>query len=163
MKRENGSSGFTLLEVVVALAILGVSVAIVMQIFLGGLKNLRRIDLAHRAMSHAENVMSEILADREIIGEGARSGELDNEFRYTAEVTEWEIPQEQLSLELVAPTSRLLQVTVLIHFVNDRFGKSYRLSTLKTVSNADLPQSLADPGNPLQQQSRGQGIQGNRE
>ena len=65
MKRGNGSSGFTLLEVVVALAILGVSVAIVMQIFSGGLKNLRRIDLAHRAMSHGENVMS---------GDSGRSG-----------------------------------------------------------------------------------------
>ena len=158
MKRGKGSSGFTLLEVVIALAIVGVSVAIVMQIFSGGLKNLRRIDLAHRAMSHAENVMNEILADGEIIGAGGMSGELDNEFRYTAEVTEWEIPQEQLSLELVAPTSRLLQVTVLIHFVNDRFGKSYRLSTLKTVSNQNLPQSLADPGNPMQQR-RGRGIQ----
>ena len=88
------------------------------------------------------------------------SGELDNEFRYTAEVIEWELKKEQLTLELVPPTSRLLQVTVLIHLVNDRFGKSYRLSTLKTVSNQDLPQSLADPGNPLQQQPRGRGIQG---
>ncbi len=156
MKRENGSSGFTLIEVVVALAILGVTVAIVMQIFSGGLKNLRRIELAHRAMSHAENVMNEVLADREVIGAGAMSGELDDEFRYTAEVTEWEIPQEQLSLELAVPTSRLLQVAVQIHFVNDRFGKSYRLSTLKTVSTPALPQSLADPGNPQQQPSQGQ-------
>ena len=160
MKRGNGSSGFTLIEVVVALAILGVSVAIVMQIFSGGLKNLRRIELAHRAMSHAENVMNEMLADREVIGAGAMSGELDDEFRYTAEVTEWEIPQEHLSLELAVPTSRLLQVTVQIHFVNDRFGKSYRLSTLKTVSTPALPQSLADPGNPLQQPSRGQRLPG---
>lgn len=160
MKRRSGSSGFTLIEVVVALAILGVSVAIVMQIFSGGLKNLRRIELAHRAMSHAENVMNEVLADREIIGAGAMSGDLDDEFRYTAEVTEWEIPQEQLSLELAVPTSRLLQVTVQIHFINDRFGKSYRLSTLKTVAIPTLPQSLADPGNPLQQPSRGQATPG---
>ncbi len=160
MKRGNGSSGFTLIEVVVALAILGVSVAIVMQIFSSGLKNLRRIELAHRAMSHAENVMNEVLADREVIGSGAMSGELDDEFRYTAQVTEWEMPQEQLSLELAVPTSLLLQVTVQIHFVDDRFGKSYRLSTLKTVSTSGLPQSLADPGNPLQQPSRGQGTPG---
>ncbi len=155
MKRRGGSSGFTLIEVVVALAILGVSVAIVMQIFSSGLKNLRRIELAHRAMSHAENVMNEMLADQEIIGSGALSGELDDEFRYTAEVTEWEMPQEQLSLELAVPTSRLLQMTVQIHFINDRFGKSYRLSTLKTVSTQALPESLAESGNPLQQPSRG--------
>ena len=160
MKRGDGSPGFTLIEVVVALAILGVSVAIVMQIFSGGLKNLRRIELAHRAMSHAENVMNEVLADGEVIGSGAMSGELDDEFRYTAQVTEWEIPQEPLSLELAVPTSRLLQVTVQIHFVNDRFGKSYRLSTLKTVSTEAFPQSLADSGNPLQQPSRGRGTPG---
>ncbi len=160
MNRRSGSSGFTLIEVVVALAILGVCVAIVMQIFSSGLKNLRRIELAHRAMAHAENVMNELLADQEIIGAGAMSGELDDEFRYTAEVAEWEAPQEPLSLELAAPASRLLQMTVRIHFINDRFGKSYRLSTLKTVAIPDLPQSLADPGNPLQQRSPGRTSRG---
>ncbi len=135
-----------------ALAILGVTVAIVMQIFSSGLKNLRRIDLAHRAMSHAENVMSEILADQEITGAGSTAGELDKDFHYTVEVAEWEPPGQQLALDLTTPGIHLLQVTVRIHFVNDRFGKLYQIASLKTVAEPNLPGSLADPGVSLQQQ-----------
>jgi len=61
--------GFSLLEIVVALAILGMGVAVVMQIFSGGLKNIHRIDMAHQAMNHAENVMNEILSNEAVRGE----------------------------------------------------------------------------------------------
>ena len=60
--------GFTLLEVVVATALLGIGVGVAMQVFSGGLKNIQRIDMAHRAMNHAENVMNEILSDQSITG-----------------------------------------------------------------------------------------------
>ena len=50
--------GFTLLEVVVAVAILGIGMGVAMQIFSGGLKNVHRISQAHRAMNHAENIMN---------------------------------------------------------------------------------------------------------
>lgn len=150
------AKGFTLIEVVVALAILGISIAIVMQIFAGGLKNLHRIDLAHRAMSHGENVMNAILSDPELVDAGSLSGELDDDFRYTAEITDWESPEDQgLSLDLTDPGIRLLQVTVVIHFVNNRFGKMYRLTSLKAISEEPIPGSLAEGGNPLQQRPRG--------
>ena len=57
----NRARGFTLLEVIAALAILGIAVGVMMQIFSGGLKNIHRIDMAHRAMHHAENVMNQVL------------------------------------------------------------------------------------------------------
>lgn len=151
--RRSRESGFTLIEVVVALAILGVTVAIVMQVFSSGLKNLRRIDLAHRAMGHAENVMNEILADGEITGAGSTAGELDEEFRYTAELVEWEPPGDELALDLTQPGIYLLLVTVRIHLVNDRFGKLYRLSSLKAVAKSLLPESLVESGNPMQQRT----------
>ena len=134
--------GFTLLEVVVALAVLSVSLALVLQIFSGGLKNIRRIELAHRAMSHGENVMSEILSDREIQGPTTLSGDLDEEFSYSAEVTDWEEPSETLTLDVATVNLRLLDVQVRINFKNDRFGKFYRLQSLKAVS-----MQPAEPGN----------------
>ena len=63
------SRGFTLLEIVVALAILGMGVAVMMQIFSGGLKNIYRMHMAHHAMGHAENVMNQILSNQAITGE----------------------------------------------------------------------------------------------
>ena len=60
-------AGFTLLEVLVAVSILGLGVAVTMQTFSGGLKNVRRIDLAHQAMGHAENIMNRLLSDEDLV------------------------------------------------------------------------------------------------
>ena len=127
--------GFTLLEIVVALAILGMGVAVVMQIFSGGFKNIHRIDMAHQAMNHAENVMNEILSNQAITGEVSLAGDLDEEFAYTAEVRYWEAPDEKLVIDIVDPGAFLLSVQVDVHFKNDPNGKLYRAVTLKTVPN----------------------------
>jgi len=145
-------SGFTLIEVVVALAILSIGVGTVMQIFSGGLKNIHRIDLAHRAMSHGENVMNEILSSNEIVGSASLSGNLDDDFSYTAEVTEWQLPETGLTLDVAVPNIRLLHVEVQIHFKNDRFGKLYRLTCLKAISEAgEQPGGIPGSVNPMRQ------------
>jgi len=131
MKRRN--AGFSLLEIVVALAILGITVTVVMQIFSGGLKNIHRIDMAHQAMNHAENVMNDILTDESIIEATHLSGNLDEEFAYTAEVNHWEEPEEFLSIDVIEPPVQLLSVVVDVHFKNDVHGKFYRTVCLKTV------------------------------
>ncbi len=143
MKRNNG---FTLLEIVVALAILGITVSVVMQIFSEGLKNIRRIDLAHQAMNHAENVMNEILSDQSIVGATNFSGDLDEEFAYTAEVSDWEEHEENLSIDIAQPRVNLLAVRVDVHFKNDVHGKLYRTVCLKTgpIEVGSGPRTPAD-------------------
>jgi general secretion pathway protein I len=131
--QRRGADGFTLIEIVVSVAILGISVAIVMQIFSGGLKNIHRIDMAHRAMNHAENVMNEILSDRTIRYPTELSGDLDEEFYYTAKVDYWQEPEQTLSIQEVEPMLYLLGVRVDVHFRNDPRGKLYRAICLKTV------------------------------
>lgn len=151
MKNRSRHSGFTLLEVVVAVAILGVSVGAAVQIFSSGLKNIRRIELAHRAMNHAENVMNEILADSALTGPTELSGDLDEEFRYEASVDYWEAPDDsRLQLDIVEDQVELLSIVVVIHFKNDPGGKTYEATSLKAISLQ--PQSAPGPPlNPLQQ------------
>ncbi|MEE8349945.1 MAG: type II secretion system protein [Acidobacteriota bacterium] len=127
--------GFTLLEVVVALSILAMGVAMVMQIFAGGLKNIHRIDMAHQAMNHAENVMNEILSNQAIAGEVSLADDLDEEFAYTAEVRYWQDPEESFGIDIVEPRVSLLSVQVDVHFKNDPNGKRYRTVCLKTIPN----------------------------
>jgi prepilin-type N-terminal cleavage/methylation domain-containing protein len=144
--------GFTLLEVVVAVAILGIGVGTAMQVFSGGLKNIHRVELAHIAMNHAENVMNEILSDAEIIEPTQLSGDLDDEFSYSAEVDYWEPPQEGLTLEIIENRIELLSVVVDIHFKNDRFGKKYRAVCLKAVSTQPEMMGIQGPTvNPIEQ------------
>ncbi len=143
--------GFTLLEVIVATAILAMGVGVAMQIFSGGMNNLRRIDLAHRAMDHAENVMGEILSDEMITGPLEVSGDLDENFSYSATVDYWDPPSPPgLQLDIVQPRFQILSVVVDIHFKHDRFGKKYRAVCLKTISLT--PQGPGGPmANPIQQ------------
>ena len=130
------SRGFTLLEIVVALAILGMGVAVMMQIFSGGLKNIYRMNMAHHAMGHAENVMNEILSNEAITGEWSLSDDLDEEFAYVAEVRHWEGPEDTFAIEVVEPPVYLLSVQVDVYFKNDPNGKLYRAVCLKTVPTA---------------------------
>lgn len=131
----NRARGFTLLEVIAALAILGIAVGVMMQIFSGGLKNIHRIDMAHRAMHHAENVMNQVLSDQDIREPIRLSEDLDEEFSYVAEVDYWEEPEAILPLDEVTTPAYLLSVQVDVVFRNDPHGKLYRTLCLKTVSN----------------------------
>jgi prepilin-type N-terminal cleavage/methylation domain-containing protein len=144
--------GFTLLEVVVAVAVLGVSVGLAMQIFSGGLKNIHRIQQAHRAMNHAENVMNEILTDASVIGPMDLSGDLDEDFSYTAQIDYWDPPEEEgLRLEIAQTPIEILSVVVDIHFKDDRYGKKYRAVCLKSFSLQQVPGAMAPVVDPIQQ------------
>ena len=126
--------GFTLLEVVVAVAILGIGVGTALQIFSSGLKNLHKIELAHRAMHHAENVMNQILSDEAIRGPVELAEDLDEEFFYRAVVDYWEEPEEGLSIDMIEMKVFLLMVRVDVHFRNHPHGKRYRTTSLKMVA-----------------------------
>ena len=128
--------GFTLLEIVVAVAILGLGVSMAMQIFSGGLKNIHRISMAQTAMNHAENVMNEVLSDQAIIGPVELSGELDPDFSYTVQVAPW-IPPDNGMMPIPGTMERrteILSVVVNILFKGDIRGKTYRAVCLKTVA-----------------------------
>ncbi len=139
MKRT-ASDGFTLLEIVVAVVILSMGLAAAVQVFSSGFNNIRKIDMAHRAMNHAENIMNEILSDQNIRTPTSTSGDLDEDFSYTATVDYWQEPEDKLSINVAQPSIYLLKVVVEIHFKNDRHGKLYRTSSLKAVSEQTLDQ-----------------------
>jgi general secretion pathway protein I len=152
VKRASNAAGFTLLEIVVAVAILSMGMTVALQIFSGGLKNIRRIDLAHQAMRHAENVMNDVLSNQEIRMPATMSGNLDEEFTYIAAVEYWQEPRDRVSLNIVDPGVYLLKVTVDIHYRNDPGGKHYRTVCLKTVSERQEPFSpLGGPGDAIRQ------------
>lgn len=126
-------NGFTLLEIVVAVAILGVGVGTAMQIFSAGLKNVHRINLAQTGVGHAENVLNEILSDEMVAGPGQFSGDLDEEFAFTATVDYWIPPESQLAIDIPQMQIDLLSVVVEVYYKGDPGGRHYRAVCLKTV------------------------------
>jgi len=142
--------GFTLLEVVVAVAILAVGVGMSMQIFSGGLKNIHKISMAQTAMNHAENVMNEVLSDQAVIGPAELSGDLDENFSFSVHVAPWAPPDNGMALP--GPPERrteILSVVVNIFFKGDSRGKTYRAVCLKTVSPMIGPMGAGGMTNPL--------------
>jgi prepilin-type N-terminal cleavage/methylation domain-containing protein len=75
------SAGFTLLEVVVAMTIVGIGVVTLLEIFSSGLRLGSRSSAETEAMTYGRQAMDEILL-RQKIEEGAQQGSLNERTRW---------------------------------------------------------------------------------
>jgi len=85
MKAGKKASGFTLIEVVVAMAILGIGLAVVVELFGGGLRLAGVSDEYTKATGYARIKLEEITLAR-TLEEGVQEGDFDNRFRWQVEV-----------------------------------------------------------------------------
>lgn len=79
-------AGFSLLEVLVAFAILGISLGALLQAFATGLRNAGVADEYSRATLYAESILAAIGRETPL-GEGDRSGPIDDRFSWRSSVT----------------------------------------------------------------------------
>lgn len=118
-------SGFTLIEVIVAIAILSISLVMVMQLFAGGLRASRTSCDYTRAIVHAKDKMEELS-----IEPIQDSGEFEDGFIWESEVQ----PYEGLNKELEDSGFNLLKIKVKVSWFNlARKQKSVELVSLKTM------------------------------
>jgi type II secretion system protein I len=118
--------GFTLLEVLVATAILAIAVAVILQLFSA---NLRAISLSGdyvSAATEAESRMREILDDDKL-SEKSFSEITDEGYRIDVSVTE-ALKDRTENLQV-----KLLQIDLTIRWVKGPEEKSLTLSTLKIM------------------------------
>ena len=123
MKR---SAGFTLLEVIVAIAILGIAIAVVLQLFSA---NLRAISVSGdyvAAATRAEVKMREILSDDKL-SEKSFSEATQEGYRIDVSITDV-IKERTEKLQV-----KLLEVDLTIHWIQGTKQKSMSLRTLKVV------------------------------
>jgi prepilin-type N-terminal cleavage/methylation domain-containing protein len=100
LKRNQASSlsaGFTLLEVVVAMTIVGIGVVTLLEIFSSGLRLGSRSSTATQAMAYGRQAMDEILLRRKI-EEGAQQGVFNDQTRWRLGVEPVREPPETLAL-----------------------------------------------------------------
>lgn len=130
-----GEYGFTLLEVIIALAILGIGFALAMELLASGVRSVRASEDYTQAVLLARQKMAEIAATRSLDG-SADAGEFSGGFHWVSEVQP--LPQEE---DLPA---QLYQVRVRIAWPGRRGEKSLDLYTLRmAVDEKKLGQTRA--------------------
>jgi general secretion pathway protein I len=123
--------GFTLIEVVVALAILGVGLTVIIELFSGGLRLARTSEEYTKAMSYAQMKMEEI-ATQQDIEEGIKEGEFDNTFRWKVGVKKVDILPVEKNPEFKPPVE-LFQIRVNILWKSGSKERSASIESFKTV------------------------------
>jgi len=127
LKSWKRTSGFTLLEVLVALALLGIAVTAILQLFSANLRSISTSEEYVAGSLEAQAKMREVL-DGQDFSERSWSGITDNGYRFQVSVTD--------SLKERAeylPFFKLVAVEVKVFWAR-RFGeKSLTLRTMKMV------------------------------
>lgn len=85
MRLKGENQGFTLLEVLVAMAILGIGLIVIIELFSGGLRLGRTSEEYTKAVGYARMKLEEISLAKSL-EEGIEEGEFDREYRWQVEV-----------------------------------------------------------------------------
>lgn len=113
----NKNKGFTLLEVIIAVAIMGISMVLIMQLFSGGLRLGKTSGDYTAAVIHAREKMEEMLISPE-----AGAGEFDNKYKWQSEVSSYSTAEKK--------DSKLIRISVKVSWQEN---KALELVTLKAA------------------------------
>ncbi len=122
--------GFSLLEVLVAFAILAISLGALFALFSTGLRNAGVTQDYSRAVVMAESKLAEIGATVPLVA-GEYQGEFDEQYRWQATVSEY-LEED----ETAQPASQLqiYQVTVTVSWGDAPRSRSVALATLRVTN-----------------------------
>ncbi len=126
MKFVKGTSGFTLLEVLVALALLGIAITAILQLFSADLRSISASEEYVAGSLEAQSKMREVL-DGTDFTEKSWSGITDNGYRFEASVSDTLTERvENLPVKLVV-------VEVKLYWTQRTHEKSITLKTTKMI------------------------------
>ncbi|MFH1148515.1 MAG: prepilin-type N-terminal cleavage/methylation domain-containing protein [Pseudomonadota bacterium] len=91
---RNPERGFTLLEVLVSVAILGIALTFLIQLFSGGLTCADRSGEYTQAILYAREKMGELTAKNDL-SEGEDEGEFDSRYKWRAQVLRSKLMDEE--------------------------------------------------------------------
>ena len=132
-RKVNRRGGFTLLEIIVAMAIVGLGVVTLLQIFSLGLRLGARSSVETESMAYGRLVMDEILARRNI-DEGASQGNFQDRGRWQLLIQNVNDPERTLSL---CAGWELKRVSVAMHLRDAGKEREVELMTLRLVRKTD--------------------------
>jgi general secretion pathway protein I len=127
--------GFTLLEVLVAVAILGVGLTIIIELFSGGLRLGRTSEEYTRAVNYARLKMEE-MAVKPTIKEGSEEGEFDETFRWQVEVKKVNLLPVENKPDF-KPPAQFFQVQISVIWKSGSKERSTRIESYRTIKPED--------------------------
>ena len=130
---DKSSRGFTLLEVLVALTIVGLGVVTLLQIFSLGLRLQSRSNVRTEAIVQGSRVMDELLA-RKRLTEPADRGKLGPNGRWTAQIQAMRDPPSSLGL---SGNWELKEITLEMIVRDGDRERQIDLKTLRLVKKAN--------------------------
>ena len=145
-------SGFTLLEVMVALSVLAIGATLALSLISSSLGNIRKVQLRTRTIEHAETVMELSLLDDSLRQPTTLRGDFQDGTRWLVKIDEFQLPnalpevqQLQQQLKLMQLPVKLFSYTVEV-FAPNAQGPDFRLQTIKLVN-------VFEPGKPMEMPS----------
>ncbi len=118
------------MEVVIALAILGIGLMVIIELFSGGLRLGRTSEEYTRAMNYGRMKMEEI-SSKQNIEEGTEEGKFDDTFRWQVGVKKVDILQVDKSIDFKPPVE-LFQVKVNVLWTSGSKERSASIESFKT-------------------------------
>lgn len=130
--RVRVDKGFTLIEVVVALAILGIGLTVIIELFSGGLR-LGRASMEYtKAVNYARMKMEETML-KPAVEEGTQEGESDDRtFRWQVGVKKVDLLSIDKSIDYKPPIE-LFQVRIDVFWKSGSKEKSTSVESLKAI------------------------------
>ena len=129
--RPGGVSGFTLVEVLVAMTLLAIAIALSVSLISKSLNNIRMIETRARIVDHASSVMELTLLDQDIREPRAFDGDFEDGTRWVMRIEEY-IPDDDTLFGQVVMPVKMLSYTVEMYQPRSNIV-DYRLRTLKLV------------------------------
>jgi general secretion pathway protein I len=129
------TTGFTLMEVLVALAILGIGLTVIIELFSGGLRLARTSVEYTKAVNYGRTKLVEV-ALNDTMEEGSEEGEFDETYRWQVGVRKVDVLYLEPTTDY-KPPAELYQIEINVIWKSGFKERSTRIETYKTVHLKD--------------------------
>lgn len=139
MKIKPEQVGFSLLEVLVAFAILALTLGVLLRIFGGGTRTAQTVADYTRAISIGESLLATAGVEAPL-EEGETEGDVDENYHWHLSVSPFPVDETLLVTDAsVPPQFRPYWVVLTIEWGEESERRQFTLQTLRTLRSAPMP------------------------
>ena len=133
MRNENG---FTLIEILVSVAILGIGLCMLLELFSGGLRSARVSEEYTKAVCYGRGKMEEMLATRDF-SEGMTEGSFDDQFSWKVEVKRSDPSLGQANEGETKLPIDLYQIVMRVTWQSGRGERNFEMESLRAFKGEE--------------------------